>query len=327
MGIAGSEQHGGGGGSLFLVELQGALAALQADHFGRIAALRTPCAEVCVYVCVACLARGACLDGQPNEISPASEACHPDAMLPESPTSPAVSVPRRRRRSQTSSVPGVALCGWLTSNQKPSKQLTNLRKPVFRDGNTPNIPKASGLKVRPLLSANFREYNKGRLGPPRNGHYPNFPLPNNLFIHFFIDGFDDKPGGPAISRGEDPPGVRDPLRADSAPVGGGQGEGGAGHGHPRDRAQPACEGELSESECLRFLVVVVVMVVVVVVVVVMALLLLLWLLLVAVVVLCYCLWWWQMLVVALLSLAQRFSRVFRAHHSHPQLSHPPYVLQ
>lgn len=50
MGIAGSEQHGGGGGSLFLVELQGALAALQADHFGRIAALRTPCAEVCVYV-------------------------------------------------------------------------------------------------------------------------------------------------------------------------------------------------------------------------------------------------------------------------------------
>ena len=51
MGIAGSEQHGGGGGSLFLVELQGALAALQADHFGRIAALRTPCAEVCVCVC------------------------------------------------------------------------------------------------------------------------------------------------------------------------------------------------------------------------------------------------------------------------------------
>lgn len=36
----------GGGGSLFLLELQGALAALQADHFARIAALRTPCAEV-----------------------------------------------------------------------------------------------------------------------------------------------------------------------------------------------------------------------------------------------------------------------------------------
>eukprot|EP00752_Nemacystus_decipiens_P008545 g7632.t1 len=48
MGMSENEQHGsggGGGGSLFLVELQGALAALQADHFGRIAALRTPCAE------------------------------------------------------------------------------------------------------------------------------------------------------------------------------------------------------------------------------------------------------------------------------------------
>lgn len=36
----------GGGGSLFLMELQGALAALQADHFGRIAALRIPCVQV-----------------------------------------------------------------------------------------------------------------------------------------------------------------------------------------------------------------------------------------------------------------------------------------
>ncbi|CAM9423221.1 unnamed protein product [Ectocarpus sp. 4 AP-2014] len=43
--MATSEHHGGGGGSLFLHELQRALAALQADHFTRIAALRTPTAE------------------------------------------------------------------------------------------------------------------------------------------------------------------------------------------------------------------------------------------------------------------------------------------
>lgn len=39
-----SDAHGSG--SFFLLELQGALAALQADHFGRISALGAPCAQV-----------------------------------------------------------------------------------------------------------------------------------------------------------------------------------------------------------------------------------------------------------------------------------------
>lgn len=38
-----------GSGSTFLVELQGALAALQADHFGRISAVRAPFVQVQTY--------------------------------------------------------------------------------------------------------------------------------------------------------------------------------------------------------------------------------------------------------------------------------------